>query len=233
MDHPSTALTRLTRALADTEAANPLALRLCTALVRILDLDGGAITVGFAESERTTLAATDELAGRIEDLQDLLREGPGLDAFRTGEAVVLSRAEQVRAWPMLVQALGEDQVPELVLGIPMSPQSDVLGAVTLHTSAPEPPPLDLAEITFLADAVGVAILGTFERQDSMDMVWHTRDQVHQATGMVVAQLRVRPADAMAVLRAHAFAHGVSVDTVAEAVLTRDLDFRTDDDDHGG
>ena len=232
MDQPSTALTRLTRALADTDASSPLAQRLCTALVRILALDGGAITVGFVESERTTLAATDELAERIEDLQDLLREGPGLDAFRTGEPVVLSRAEQQRAWPLLVQALGDEHVPELVLGVPMSPQSDVLGAVTLHTSAAEPPALDIDEIKFLADAVGVAILGTFERQDSMDLVWRTRDRVNQATGMVVAQLRVRPTDALAVLRAHAFAHGASLDEVAETVLHRELDFRTDDDHDG-
>jgi hypothetical protein len=233
VDQPATALIRLTKALADTDVSSPLAQRLCTALVRILGLDGGAITVGFAEGERTTLAATDDLAERIEDLQDLLREGPGLDAFRTGEAVVLSRADQLRAWPLLVQALGEAHLPELVLGIPMSPQSDVLGAVTLYTSAPEPPPVDLAEIAFLADAVGVAILGTFERHDSMDLIWGTRDRVNQATGMVVAQLRVRPADAMAVLRAHAFAHGVSVASVADGVVSRTLDFRNDDDDHEG
>jgi len=232
VDRPATALTRLTKALADTDASSPLAQRLCTALVRILALDGGAISIGFAESERTTLAATDDLAERIEDLQDMLREGPGLDAFRTGEPVVLSRAEQLSAWPLLVQALGEDHLPDLVLGVPISPQSDVLGAVTLHSSAPEPPTLDLAEIRFLADAVGVAILGTFDRQDSTDLVWRTRDQVNQATGMVVAQLQVHPHDAMAVLRAHAFAHGVSVPTVADAVLNRELDFRTDDDHEG-
>jgi hypothetical protein len=114
----------------------------------------------------------------------------------------------------------------------MSPQSDVLGAVTLHSSAPEPPDLDLAEVSFLANAVGVAILGTFDRQDSTDLVWRARDQVNQATGMVVAQLRINPQDAVAVLRAHAFAHGVSLTTVAEAVLSRDLDFRTDDDHEG-
>jgi hypothetical protein len=175
VEHPSASLRRLTRALADTEPRAPLAVRLCTALVRILAVDGGAITIGYAESERTTLAATDDLAERMEDLQDLLREGPALDAFRTGEVVVLTRAEQRLTWPLLVQALGDDHVPELVLGVPMSPQSDVLGAVTLHSSAPEPPDLDLAEVSFLANAVGVAILGTFDRQDSTDLVWRARD----------------------------------------------------------
>src|SRR4051812_38388306 len=120
MDNPTHSLTRLTKALVDTEPAAPLALRLCTALVAVVGLDGGAITVGFAESERTTLCATDETAEKIEDLQDLLREGPGLDAYRTGDVVVLSRDEQGRAWPMLVQALGATHQPELVLGVPMS-----------------------------------------------------------------------------------------------------------------
>jgi hypothetical protein len=44
--------------------------------------------------------------------------------------------------------------------------------------------------------------------------------------MVVAQLGVRTADAMALLRAHAFAHDVSLERVAAAVVRRELDFRS-------
>ncbi|MDX6359515.1 MAG: hypothetical protein QOH37_2569 [Nocardioidaceae bacterium] len=228
MDNPTQSLTRLTRALVGTEPEAPLALRLCTALVAVVGLDGGAITIGFAESERTTLCATDQTAEKIEDLQDMLREGPGLDAYRTGELVLLSRDEQGRAWPMLVQALGETHQPEFVLGVPMSPRSDVLGAATLYYNGSEPPTLDLAEVRFLVNAVGVAILGTFERNDEPETVWSMRDRVHQATGMIVAQLRIRPHDALAVLRAHAYAHGATVDGIADAVLRRELDFRIDD-----
>jgi hypothetical protein len=228
MDNPSQSLTRLTRALVDTHAEAPLALRLCLALVTVVGLDGGAITVGFAESERTTLCVTDETAEKIEDLQDLLREGPGLDAYRTGDIVVLSRDQQERAWPLLVQALGDDHRPEIVIGVPMSPRDDVLGAAMLYSREAEPPDLDHQELRFLVNAIGVAILGTFERHDDSEEIWRTRDQVHQATGMIVAQLRIRPHDALAVLRAHAFAHGSTVAVVAEAVLRRELDFRTDD-----
>jgi hypothetical protein len=54
--------------------------------------------------------------------------------------------------------------------------------------------------------------------------WAVRDQVDQATGMVVAQLRVSPADALAVLRAHAFAHSTTLAEVSGWVLDRTLDF---------
>jgi hypothetical protein len=232
MDNPSQALARLTKALVGTEPAAPLALRLCTALATVVGLDGGAITIGFAESERMTLCATDETAEKIEDLQDLLREGPGLDAFSTGEIVVLSRDEQERAWPLLVQALGDHHRPELVLGVPMSPRSEVLGAATLYSYETEPPALDLSELRFLVNAIGVAILGTLERNDDAEVVWSSRDLVHQATGMVVAQLKIRPPDALAVLRAHAFAHGATLTAIAEAIVRRELDFRTDDKHEG-
>jgi hypothetical protein len=232
MDQPAQSLTRLTRALAGTEPAAPLALRLCTALVAVVGLDGCALTIGSAESELTTLCATDEIAEKIEDLQDLLREGPGLDAYRTRDIVALSRDEQERAWPLLAQALGDDHRPELVLGVPMSPRSDVLGAATLYSTDAEPPELDLQELRFLVNAVGVAILGTYDRHDDTEAVWSARDQVHQATGMIVAQLRIHPQDALAVLRAHAFAHGASVAAIAQAVLRRELDFRTDDQHEG-
>jgi hypothetical protein len=53
----------------------------------------------------------------------------------------------------------------------------------------------------------------------------SRREVHQASGMVAAQLRIDVDDALVVLRAHAFAHGRSVRDVAGDVVERRLDFR--------
>ena len=54
--------------------------------------------------------------------------------------------------------------------------------------------------------------------------WSDRAQVHQAVGMVVAQLRVSTEDALAILRAHAFAEGTNLDVIAALILERRLDF---------
>lgn len=58
----------------------------------------------------------------------------------------------------------------------------------------------------LSDSVGVALLRD-EASTSVEGLssWASRATVHQATGMVIAQLGVSAEDALAVLRAHAFA----------------------------
>ena len=59
--------------------------------------------------------------------------------------------------------------------------------------------------------------------------WSAQAQVHQAAGMVIAQLGVGPEDALALLRAHAFADGASMAVFARAVVERRLDFSIEDD----
>ena len=49
-------------------------------------------------------------------------------------------------------------------------------------------------------------------------------RVHQATGIVVAQLAIAPDDALALLRAHAFAENATLDEIARVVVDRQLNF---------
>ncbi|MCS5721021.1 ANTAR domain-containing protein [Herbiconiux sp. CPCC 203407] len=49
---------------------------------------------------------------------------------------------------------------------------------------------------------------------------HSRREVHQATGMVIAQMRVNAADALLLIRAHAYASGRSVRETAADITAR-------------
>jgi hypothetical protein len=60
-----------------------------------------------------------------------------------------------------------------------------------------------------------------------DRSWGNRAEIHQATGMVVAQLGVSAADALARLRAHAFAEQRLLGDVARDVVARRLCFTED------
>ena len=55
----------------------------------------------------------------------------------------------------------------------------------------------------------------------------SRAEVSQATGMLVAQLEVEPAEALVRLRAHAFATGRSATDVARDILDRRLRLQAD------
>jgi AmiR/NasT family two-component response regulator len=62
--------------------------------------------------------------------------------------------------------------------------------------------------------------------DLDDGPWDSRAKIHQATGMVMAQLQITGGDAMALLRAHAYAGEMTLDDVAQRVLDKSLEFRS-------
>jgi hypothetical protein len=230
---PNPLLAQLTRVLARTEPMAPISMRLCRAFTEIVSADGASITVGIASPDRIVLCVTDDPAAGVEDAQEVLREGPSLDAYRTGLAVTgLSLEEQRLRWPMLVEML-DSRGPQLSLhAFPVRPEATVLGVVCIYQSVARALAVSGDEAQFLANALGVALLGDLDSHSLTEERWSVRDRVDQATGMVVAQLKVEPDDAVAVLRAHAFAHATTLETVSNWVLDRDLDFSDTDSSDG-
>jgi hypothetical protein len=220
-------LVQLTRRL----AAQPhpdLAQRLCAAFTEVTGSDGASITLGYSVVERTTLCASNPLADAIEEVQDLVQDGPSLEAMRTGRAQSWEAGgDRAGDWPRFVEALaGRGRVPD-VHAFPMAPQQALLGVLTAH-GRPGSLTVTAEQAQFLADAVGVAILGATGQGDIADERWSARDRIAQATGMVVAQLRLPPQDALAVLRAHAFAEDATLLDVSRRVVARTLRFTMDE-----
>jgi len=76
----------------------------------------------------------------------------------------------------------------------------------------------------------VGPLGVAQRpgdEQAWDRSWGNRAEIHQATGMVVAQLGISAADALARVRAHAFAEQRRLGEVARDVVARRLRFMKD------
>jgi hypothetical protein len=222
----------LTKELAGITPQEPFPLRLCRAFTRFADAEGGAISLGFATSERTLLCVTDDLVSLFEDVQDTLREGPTLDAFRTARSVVsASWEEQARRWPVLMESMPSSVSSTLSYAFPMLPDKTLVGVVSLHVRSSRALARSTDDLEFLADVLGAAIVGGVPIDDGGHARWSERDRVSQATGMIVAQLGVSPADALAVLRAHAFAREASVAEISRAVLDRTLVFVDPDERH--
>jgi hypothetical protein len=221
-------LTRLARAVADDSPDRSLEARLCRAYLSILGGDGAALTLSYTRPERITLYVTDDIAARLEDLQDVLGEGPGPTAYDAQDITVADlRAGQSR-WPLFLDAAREIEGAGVLYAVPMRAAGVVIGVLSVHQSSGVLPDQDHAQ--FLADAIGAALVkDTPQEPDLTAGPWSSRSAIHQATGMVVVQLRISPDDAMALLRAHAFSHDTTLADVASQIISRRLSFSDDAD----
>jgi len=80
--------------LAQSKPAAGLPVHLCAAYSELVGAEGGSIALDFTATHRLVLCATDDRCARIEDAQDVLREGPSLDADRTGAVAARIVSEQ-------------------------------------------------------------------------------------------------------------------------------------------
>jgi transcriptional regulator with GAF, ATPase, and Fis domain len=223
-------LARLASAVASAPEHENHTWRMCEAARRILGADGASITMENASANRITLCATDDVAAKLENLHDVLGEGPATQAYLTGTPVVVELEEGSSAWSMFVEEASRQTPAVTLFALPMRSGSGVLGVLSLYRSTPGDLSEPLEEAGFLADALAAAVLE--DTADGSDLAdggsWSNRAEVHQATGMVVAQLAVSVRDALALLRAHAFALDRDLSEVAHAVVTRQLVFRTEE-----
>lgn len=206
---------------ARTPAEEPLTSRLCRACQELMHADGLALTIGYRSDSRVTVCTTDDVAARLEDLQEVLGEGPGSEAATAGHLVSGTLpSDRPDRWPMLSEAVRSQLRPVHVLALPLAVGPDPIGVLTLHRDNPfSPEEEQIAQ--FLADAIGAAILRDSDGHgEAPSQPWLTRSRVHMATGMVVAQLGIAPEDALALIRAYAFAYDQTLTRVAEEIVER-------------
>jgi hypothetical protein len=211
-----------------------LAEQICQACVVGLDVDGAAISVLTASTLRETLWASDATAELLEDLQFSLGEGPCMQAATTGRPVLvpdMNDAEQTSRWPIYAAAVTERAGVAAVFALPLQWGAITVGVLDMYRRAPGSlSEAQSRDALSAADAAALMLLGL--RTDpgdelAWDRSWSSRAEIHQATGMVVAQLGINAADAFARLRAHAFAEQRLLSDVARDVVARRLHFSKD------
>ena len=211
-----------------------LAEQVCWACVVGLDVDGVAISLLTASSARETLCATDATAQLLEDLQFSLGEGACVEAALTGRPVLvadLPHSSQASRWPIFAGAVVEQSQVGALFAVPLQWKTINVGVLDLYRKAPG----SLSEAQ-LRDAISAAEIATLMflgvRTDPVDEAWldhlmHSRAEIDQATGMVLAQLGISAQDALARLRAYAFVEQRLLSDVAHDVVTRRLRFTRD------
>lgn len=207
----------------------------CAPFLSVIPVTGAAIsTIGTLVAPET-LCATDGPAARLDELQFDLGEGPCWEALATGRPVLERdvRTSTRDAWPAFTEAIRGLPVRGM-FAFPLTIGRMNVGVIDLYSEEPT----DLQDhhqrdVTALADIAARQVLRELvmrsgdEEEDGVARGGEfSRRTVHQATGMVLAQLNVSAEDAMLILRAHAYASGRTVRDVADDVLARRLDFAT-------
>ncbi len=214
--------------------------RLCEACVILLDFDAAAISLVFDGASSGTLGSSGEPARMYDELQFTLGEGPCLDSVaRRSPILVVDLADPEEArYPVYGPALLSHQIRG-VCAIPVVVAGEFVGALDLFRAQPGPlPGVDLTNAVAAAELAGIPLLDLMDgdlqaaMSDPHSDSWAelhklSRVEVSQATGMLVAQLEVEPAEALVRLRAHAYAAGRSVIDVARDILDRRLKLDAD------
>lgn len=211
--------------------------------VSALPVTGAAISVMTVAGHRGVVSATDEVAESLEDAQFTVGEGPGVDAFATGRAVLVADLESPDretpgSWPAFRETAGSLGV-RAVFAFPLHLGAVSLGTLTTYHLAPgalSGP--HLARAVRLSDAAVVAVLDMIvgsgpdgsrsPSAEEPDADFY-RVEIYQAAGILTVQLGVAIEVAMMRLRSHAFASGRPIRDVARDIVRHKLRLETDTD----
>ena len=182
--------------------------------------------------QRGSVCTTDDVSALIEQLQYDLGEGPCLDAYtRDCPVFAPDLTDPGHAlWPAFTAAAVEAGA-RAIFGYPLQVGEERLGALNLYYAAPGAlTDAQHADASTMAEIVAQALMllqaSAPEGAISAELEANADFQyvVHQASGMVAAQLEVSVGQALLRLRAYAFGNDVALTDVARAVVDRRIRF---------
>jgi hypothetical protein len=182
-----------------------------------------------------TVAVTGGPVALVEELQFTLGEGPSVDAVRTGRPVLqpdLARTGPAR-WPAFCAGAVEEGIAA-VFALPLLIGRVRLGSLDLcrdHSGGLAD--AEFAEALSFADVATTVLLHLqTEGPGGPVALLEDRAEVHQATGIISVQAGVGLVQALALLRARAYAAELPVTAVAQDVLSGAVTFSGDGEGHG-
>lgn len=203
--------------------------QLTRATVRVLAVDGAGLSVLTGTRGRCPLGASSPEAGRAERLQFTVGTGPCLLAHATGEPVFAAEQDLRRRWPEFADVLVASTPYRGVVSLPIPNALAGAGALDLFLVDPD----DVLRLdVFDALAIGHLVSGALSdavawsaQSGAAGPDWlHSpaavrRAAVWRAVGSLSVSLDADAGAALAVLRAHAWATGRSVDSVAADLVS--------------
>ena len=217
--------------------APPLPELLCREAARSLSVAGVTLTLAEGRELTQPIASSDALACELQTLQFDLGEGPCLEALETGRLLQVRdlARDGLARWPAYARAVLDRDVAG-TSSFPLRVGAIGLGVLDIyHRGSDGLSEEGLSDALHYADAAVLVLLHLQETpsldpsapgwlDEVLDGTLRGPSEIHQATGMVSVQARVPLAEALLLLRAHAFAHELTLLEAAGLVIDRTLRF---------
>jgi GAF domain-containing protein len=205
---------------------------LCVSSASVAGVHGAGVVLVMHGRALGTVCSSDPITEAVEEVQYTLGEGPCIDAFSTRAPVLIPDlgADDVVRWAGFREGALAAGV-RAAFGFPIFVGPVCIGALNLydlHTGALSDE--QFADALAVAHVAGRTVLdwqsvageGSLARQ--LEHLPANRAVVHQATGMVSVQASVTIDDAVALLRAYAFANARAITDVASSVVRGEVRF---------
>lgn len=206
--------------------------RLCDVCAEVVVATGAGVMLMSDDLPQGSVCSSDATSALIEELQYNLGEGPCVDAYFHDRPVIEPdlAAPAVRRWVAFTPQVLAAGV-RAVFGFPLRVGAIHLGALNLYRDYPGSLSGDEhADALVMADVAARAVLAMQAQASpgalAAELVAGADFLivVHQASGMVSAQISVSVAEALIRLRAYAFANDRPLSEVAQDVVARRLRF---------
>jgi hypothetical protein len=205
----------------------------CRAFLSVLPVAGAAVSTIGEVLGSETIAASDSQAARLDELQFDLGEGPCWDAMRSAYPVLapsIGTTGRTR-WPSFTQSIVTDGVNS-VFAFPLAVGPLRFGAVDLYSTAP----VSLSDTQAQQAEAMAEVISRHVLRRALASIGDDGDEVvsafsrrliHQASGVVLAQIGISADDARLVIQGQAFAAGRPMMDVAQDILDGRLRFTRD------
>ena len=206
-----------------------LPVRLARACARTLAVDDAGLSLVDASQQRVPLGASSDVAEVAERLQFTVGYGPCMAAQETREPVFAVEEDLRRRWPVFTELLVAETPFRAVVALPLQPALAGAGAIDLYfRTSSEVLDLEVFEAMAVGELVTSALSDAAvwsEWTPAEGPEWmhgpapQRRAAVWEAMGKLSVELELSAPDALTLIRAHAYAGGVTVDDVAEDLLS--------------
>ncbi len=178
----------------------------------------------FEAGQPTAVAFSDDWAKELDEMQYIEREGPCLDASRTGNVFRIREMTSESRWPAYVPRAAERGAQSMV-SIPLQAEGRIFGAINLYARTPDAftaEAVALAEILAAHAGVASQVAASFFRHrdlaEQMREAMQSRSVIDQALGVLMAQRKITADAAFTLIRESSQRLNVKLRILAQEVV---------------